>query len=59
MYDWMGPEEKAAFLQQRSSHVPVGRVGYPGEIAEALLFLVSNGFTTGAIVDVDGGNRLH
>jgi NAD(P)-dependent dehydrogenase (short-subunit alcohol dehydrogenase family) len=59
MYDWMKPEEKQEFFQQMGSHVPVGRVGRPAEIAEALLFLVRNAFTTGAILDVDGGNRLH
>ncbi len=59
MYDWMSPEEKQKFFQQMGSQVPVGRVGRPDEIAEALLFLVRNGFTTGAILDVDGGNRLH
>jgi NAD(P)-dependent dehydrogenase (short-subunit alcohol dehydrogenase family) len=59
MYDWMKPEEKQKFFQQMGSNVPVGRVGRPAEIAEALLFLIRNGFTTGAILDVDGGNRLH
>jgi NAD(P)-dependent dehydrogenase (short-subunit alcohol dehydrogenase family) len=58
MYDWMSPEKKQEFFQQMGSQVPVGRVGRPDEIAEALLFLVRNGFTTGAILDVDGGNRL-
>jgi len=59
MYDWMEPEEKQEFFRQMGSHVPVGRVGRPAEIAEALLFLVRNAFTTGAVLDVDGGNRLH
>ena len=59
MYDWMTPEEKQQFFQKMGDHVPVGRVGQPDEIAEALLFLVRNNFTTGAILDVDGGNRLH
>lgn len=59
MYDWMSPDEKEAFFQQMGSHVPVGRVGRPDEIAEAVSFLIHNRFTTGAILDVDGGNRLH
>jgi NAD(P)-dependent dehydrogenase (short-subunit alcohol dehydrogenase family) len=58
-YDWMTPEEKQEFFRQMGSHVPVGRVGRSGEIAEGLLFLIHNAFTTGAILDVDGGNRLH
>ena len=59
MYDWMTSEEKEKFFQQMGSQVPVGRVGRPAEVAEALLFLIRNQFTTGAILDVDGGNRLH
>ncbi len=34
---------------------PVGRVGMPSEIAEAVVFLAANGFTTGASLVVDGG----
>lgn len=59
MYDWMEADEKKTFFRQMGSHVPVGRVGRPAEIAEALLFLIRNAFTTGAVLDVDGGNRLH
>ena len=59
MYDWMTGEEKERFFQQMGSQVPVGRVGRPAEIAEALRFLIRNTFTTGAVLDVDGGNRLH
>lgn len=58
MYDWMGPEEKQAFFQQMGRSVPVGRVGRPEEVAEALLYLIRNRFTTAAILDVDGGNRV-
>lgn len=59
MYDWMTADEKADFFQQMGSQVPVGRVGRPEEIGEALLFLIRNQFTTGAVLDVDGGIRLH
>jgi NAD(P)-dependent dehydrogenase (short-subunit alcohol dehydrogenase family) len=36
----------------------VGRVGEPEEIAYAYLYLMGNGFSTGAIVEVDGGHAL-
>lgn len=40
-----------------SSRIPLGRAGQPIEIAHAALWLSSNeaSFTTGAILDVDGG----
>ncbi|WP_069384408.1 SDR family oxidoreductase [Halomonas caseinilytica] len=35
--------------------IPMGRVGEPEEIAEGVLWLAGAGFTTGALVDIDGG----
>ncbi|MDH4573902.1 SDR family oxidoreductase [Salinicola acroporae] len=37
------------------SVIPMGRIGEPEEIANAVLWLAEAGFTTGALVDVDGG----
>ncbi|MCX4671319.1 glucose 1-dehydrogenase [Streptomyces sp. NBC_01381] len=36
---------------------PIGRIGHPEEVAEAVVFLVSDaaGFVTGALLTVDGG----
>ncbi|WP_042877333.1 SDR family NAD(P)-dependent oxidoreductase [Cupriavidus necator] len=47
------PEKKAAL----AATVPLGRVGKPGDIATAVLFLASeaSSFVTGQIVTVDGG----
>jgi NAD(P)-dependent dehydrogenase (short-subunit alcohol dehydrogenase family) len=36
----------------------VGRVGQPGEVAQAIIMLMDNGFMTGAIIDCDGGARV-
>jgi NAD(P)-dependent dehydrogenase (short-subunit alcohol dehydrogenase family) len=58
-YNWMSAEDKKAFFQQMGGNLPVGRVGQPDELAQAALYLLSNGFTTGTILDVDGGGRLH
>jgi NAD(P)-dependent dehydrogenase (short-subunit alcohol dehydrogenase family) len=58
-YDWMSVEEKQDFFKQMGGNLPVGRVGKPNEIAEAAYYLLMNEFTTGAILDVDGGGRLH
>jgi len=49
-----GTAERKAAL---ASKVPLGRVGTPGEIARAIVFLASDAasFVTGQIVTVDGG----
>ncbi|MGP4689368.1 SDR family NAD(P)-dependent oxidoreductase [Agrobacterium pusense] len=45
--------------QERSygAHLPVGRVGTPGEVAAAVSYLASvdAGFVTGATIDINGG----
>jgi NAD(P)-dependent dehydrogenase (short-subunit alcohol dehydrogenase family) len=41
----------------RSLH-PLGRLGRPGEVAEAVLHLLSAAWTTGAELTVDGGLML-
>lgn len=58
-YNWMSNEEKQGFFKQMGGDLPVGRVGKADEIAEAAHYLLMNGYTTGAILDVDGGGRLH
>ena len=59
MYNWMTQEEKEGFFKKMGGNLPVGRVGNPDEIAQAVLFLIQNKYATGAIIDIDGGGRLH
>ena len=41
-----------------AARLPSGRIGKPEDIAEAVVFLMSSGFSTGTVLDVDGGHRL-
>jgi NAD(P)-dependent dehydrogenase (short-subunit alcohol dehydrogenase family) len=53
------PEEPGGveYLQAIEKMHPMGRIGEPGEVAQAILFLCSDdaSFITGAILPVDGG----
>jgi NAD(P)-dependent dehydrogenase (short-subunit alcohol dehydrogenase family) len=57
-WDRMPADARQAMYDRSAASVPVGRVGTPEDIAGAVLFLAGNSFTTGAIIDCDGGARL-
>lgn len=47
--------ERLATFARIAARVPVGRVGKPEDIAEAYLYLMKTGFSTGETIVVDGG----
>lgn len=51
--------QEQALLDGQIATVPLGRLGHPGEIASAVVFLASDqsSFMTGAELFVDGGSR--
>ena len=50
--------EREEFLQQTTGTHSIPRPGTSAEVAQAVLFLLKNDFTTGTVVDVDGGATL-
>jgi NAD(P)-dependent dehydrogenase (short-subunit alcohol dehydrogenase family) len=57
-WDFLPSEQKEAVFTEYAGKAPVGRVGKPADIAEAVAFLISNGFMTGHVIVCDGGLRL-
>lgn len=55
-YAGMDAEAREAMYQATGESLPTGRVGEAEEAAEAALFLMSNAYTTGIVLDVDGGH---
>lgn len=58
MYAGMAPDEKEAMFKEVVVSVPVKRIGKPEDIAQAVLYLMRNGYTTGSTLYIDGGTAL-
>jgi NAD(P)-dependent dehydrogenase (short-subunit alcohol dehydrogenase family) len=54
----MRADEREYLYESVGKALPVGRVGEPYDIAQAYLFLMQEGFSTGQTVVVDGGTVL-
>jgi NAD(P)-dependent dehydrogenase (short-subunit alcohol dehydrogenase family) len=54
----MTAAERENVYESVGKSLPVGRVGEAHEIAQAYLFLMQEGFSTGQTVVVDGGTVL-
>jgi len=54
------PDERAAFIDQASAAIPLGRIGRPEDIAYAIAFLASDAasFITGQTLHINGGSVM-
>ncbi|MEU0506769.1 SDR family oxidoreductase [Nocardia sp. NPDC005998] len=57
-WNFLPEDARAEVFAGIAAQTPVGRIGSADDIAQAIEFLVTNGFTTGIVVRVDGGARL-
>jgi len=57
-WNWMQEDQKRAAFARFAAATPVGRVGTPQDVAEAIVFLLGNSFMTGCVLECDGGLRL-
>jgi len=57
-YAGMAPEAREGMYTATGASLPVGRVGLVEEAAEAAVFLMANSYTTGLVLDVDGGHMI-
>jgi NAD(P)-dependent dehydrogenase (short-subunit alcohol dehydrogenase family) len=51
-------ERAHALMATEAERLPVKRIGRPEDIADAVSFLMKNGFVTGITLTVDGGRLL-
>jgi NAD(P)-dependent dehydrogenase (short-subunit alcohol dehydrogenase family) len=58
LWQSMNSVEREQLFESVGKRLPVGRVGEAHDIAQAFLFLMKEGFSTGQIIVVDGGTVL-
>ena len=58
LWQSMNADARTHLYESVGNSLPVGRVGEPYDIAQAYLFLMQEGFSTGQTVVVDGGTVL-
>jgi NAD(P)-dependent dehydrogenase (short-subunit alcohol dehydrogenase family) len=57
-YDGLGQAGKAELFAHRIAENPVGRLGTAEDVAEAVLFALTNTFLTGTSLSIDGGEPI-
>jgi NAD(P)-dependent dehydrogenase (short-subunit alcohol dehydrogenase family) len=57
-WDAFGPQGKAHYFADISSRNPAGRIGTIEDIAQGVLFALTNTFLTGQTLHIDGGEPL-
>ncbi len=57
-YAGMPEQMRQGMMDGYAASVPAGRAGLPSDVATAAMFLMSNTFVTGTVLDVDGGVQV-
>ncbi|RRI07025.1 SDR family oxidoreductase [Mesorhizobium tamadayense] len=57
-WDFLPDEQRQAVFAEYAGKTPVGRIGRAEDVADAIAFLVANGFMTGQVLTCDGGLRF-
>jgi len=58
LWGQLPPEARKAHYERIEATLPVRRMGQPEDVGQAILMLMGNPFTTGVVLQVDGGSML-
>jgi NAD(P)-dependent dehydrogenase (short-subunit alcohol dehydrogenase family) len=58
LWDQMAPAAREAMYKKASETLPARRIGQPEDVAQALVFLMTNPFATGMVMHLEGGALL-
>jgi NAD(P)-dependent dehydrogenase (short-subunit alcohol dehydrogenase family) len=56
-WDFLPADQREATFADYAARTPVGRIGRPEDVADAIAFLIGNGFMNGETIVCDGGVR--
>jgi NAD(P)-dependent dehydrogenase (short-subunit alcohol dehydrogenase family) len=56
-WDFLPADRRTAVFADYAARTPVGRIGRPEDVADAIAFLIGNGFVNGETIVCDGGIR--
>lgn len=59
IFSFMSESERKDMFDSVARSIPARRIGQPEDIAQAVLYLMSNPYSTGTTLFVDGGHTLH
>jgi NAD(P)-dependent dehydrogenase (short-subunit alcohol dehydrogenase family) len=58
LWNRMPPADRSALFAQVAATLPARRVGHSEDVAQAIIFLMTNPFATGSILHLEGGAML-
>lgn len=58
VWNFLPEHARSNALASIGAGLPIGRVGTVDELADAALFVMGNGFTTGTVLQIDGGTNV-
>lgn len=58
-YAGMDDKARQSMLSNAANSLPAGKVGSVDDLASGYLFVIDNPFTTGAVIDIDGGALIN
>lgn len=58
LWDGLAKADREGMYEGAAQRLPVGRVGLPEDVAQAILYVAGNGYSTGTTVFVDGGGSI-
>lgn len=57
-YENMPEEDRQLFFDRLAGKVPARRIGQPEDVARGVIYLMKSGYSTGTVLEIDGGHHL-